>query len=273
MKRLLIGALVLAAIPAAQAVTLSQLAFDNGTIQGAGPRTGANGYNFFNIENGAGTFGSYGILDFNGTQTISSGTNPAPGTYGGTFNFGGPVSATSLTVRLTQDNAAFTASGALQFWIATANVTGTSNHTGTSPNFADAAAEFSPVLLGSGTFTAGTGTLVTGTGAPTAAGSGTIDNYTFSLSGTAQTTVNNALNGGTPIRLIVTPNDSVVAATYAGFSVYSNVSTADWTPPYNDPSVWRPQLTINASPVPEPATMAVLGLGALGLLRRKRRGQ
>jgi len=264
--------MALFAIPFANALSLSQLAFDNGTIQTAGPRTGANGYNFLNIENGSGTFGSYGILDFNGTQTISSGTNPAPGTYGGLFSFGTTIQATSIAVRLTQDNASFTASGALNFYLATANITGTSNHTGSSPNFADNAAQFNPVLLGAGTFTAGTGTIVTGTGAPTAAGSGTLDTYTFNLSGTAQSTISGAVNAGTPVRIIVRPNDAVVAATYAGFSVFSTTDVSGWTPsPYNSVSTWRPQLTINANAVPEPASIAVLTLGALGFLRRRSR--
>jgi hypothetical protein len=272
MKRLALGAFALIAVSAPQAATLSELAFDNGTIQGAGPRTGGNGYNFANVEGSSnGSFASYVVLDFNGTQTTSGISGVADGTYGGVFNFGGAVTANSLTVRLTQDNAGFTHGGALQFWLATTNTTGTNLHSGTSPNFADGGVQFTPILLGPGTFTQGATTPVTGTGAPTALGSGTIDNYTFALTGAAQTAVSGFLNGNSVIRLLVTPNDPTVAATYAGFSVYSLTYTSDWSPPYNDPNTWRPRLTIDASTVPEPATYAVLSLGALGLIRRRRR--
>ncbi|HVT12885.1 MAG TPA: PEP-CTERM sorting domain-containing protein [Fimbriimonadaceae bacterium] len=272
MKRTLLAAFAVLSISAAYASSLSELAFDNGTIQGAGPRTGQNGYNFANVEGTSnGNFASYVIVDFNGTQTTSGLTGVADGTYGGVFSFGGQVMANSLSLRLTQDNAGFTHDGALQFWLATANTSGTNLHSGSTPNFADGASEFSPLLLGDGMFTQGATTPVTGTGAPTALGSGTIDTYTFNLSGATQTAVSDALNGGSTIRLIITPNDATVAATYAGFSVYSTANTSDWTPPYNDPNTWRPQLTIDASPVPEPATLAIVGLGVLGLMRRRPR--
>ncbi len=271
MKRTMIAALAAALATVALADQQSQLAFDNGTIQGAGPRTGASSYNFANIEGtGNGSFNSYLIVDFNGTQTLSGLTNPADGTYGGLFNFGGPEQATSMNLRLTQDNASFTHNGALQFWLATANTGGQNLHSGSTPNFGDNASEFSPILLGSGTFTQGS-TTVSGTGAPTAVGSGTQDTYSFTLTGAAQTDVSSFLNGGNPIRLIITPNDATVAATYAGFTVYSTTDTSSWTPPLNDKSQWRPQLTINANPVPEPASIAIVALGLAGLIRRKQK--
>src|SRR5439155_8410914 len=51
---------------AARADTSTISAFDNATMMPLGPRTGANGKNFFNVEgDNNGINSSYGVLDFN----------------------------------------------------------------------------------------------------------------------------------------------------------------------------------------------------------------
>src|SRR5262249_46577527 len=73
-------------------------AANNATVQPAGPRPGANGKQFFNMEGaGNGSFASFGVVDFQ-----SSPMN---------------VQITSLTLALTQANAAFTNNGALIFYL------------------------------------------------------------------------------------------------------------------------------------------------------------
>src|SRR5712672_3227163 len=87
--------LMLAIPPAARAVTISLEASDNATVQPAGPRTGANGKAFFNMEGstaGGASFSSFGVADF---------TFPAQAVTG----------ITSISLQMAQSNAAFSAMG------------------------------------------------------------------------------------------------------------------------------------------------------------------
>ncbi|MBS1713768.1 MAG: hypothetical protein JST30_05470, partial [Armatimonadetes bacterium] len=179
-------------------------AFNNATIQIAGPRQGTNGKNFFNIEGegNAENFRSWGAADFHGTD----------------FNIGMPVNdVTDFKIVLTEANAAFTLPGTVKFWISTDTVN--SIDPGTSPFVwqndvtPDGAGNQLPtVFLGSGQFN------TTGN-----ANSGQVDAFPCTLSDQAKSILIDALNNGKDIRIVVTPDSTDpdflnVAATFAGFS-------------------------------------------------------
>ena len=127
---------------AARADTVTIAASNNVTVQPGGPRQGANGQRFFNIEGSSnGTFSSFGVADFQATA------NPAV------------VGVTALAVTLTQTNAAFTANGLLNFYL-TQDTTTVATQTGSPLTFQSGSLpdgigmQLSPrLLLGQGTFT------------------------------------------------------------------------------------------------------------------------
>jgi MYXO-CTERM domain-containing protein len=236
---LTVGGLVGVVSPVARGDVLMQSAFDNSTVKPTGPRTGTNNQKFLNIEgNGNGTNASFGVADFHGT------------------GFTGPVTTlNSVQLQLTQSNAAFTHTGALNFYLSRDTTTGVD--TGTTPAFLSSAlpdgigTQLTPYdLIGTGTFTQGT---------INTNGSGTVDTYTLNLPAADQSYLIQQLNNGGNIRILVAPGDDTVAATYAGFA---NTSTAPVTP--------GPVLLIdsNAS-TPEPAAPGLIALGAVGLIRRR----
>jgi hypothetical protein len=223
---------ILAAAPARADVILPATA--NATVLASGPRTGANGQRFFDVESAAnGSFASFGVLDFATTATTG-------------------VLASSLTLTLTQANASFTANGGLGFYLSEDTATGiavgaspltynaTSSPTGVgtqlAPNF----------LLGTGTFTE--------------VADGTADAFTFALTAAEQSYVEGEVAAGGPIRLLVAATDTAVAATYAGVT---NTEFAG-------PSLTL--RTAAGTAVPEPGTWPLLGaaLAGLGLARRRR---
>jgi hypothetical protein len=179
--------------------TLSTEAFDNATVRPAGPRTGASGKNFFNVEGSAnGVNASYGVADFD---------------FGVQANTVTAINAMSL--QLTQDNAAFTHDGALVFSLDSKDP-GSDIQPGTSPLAYDGAdpgtatdvtqGDLTLLAIGGGPFT-----FVT-------VATGNVDTYTFTPSAAVQTEIINRLNSHKPIRITVGSGDATVAATCSGFS-------------------------------------------------------
>lgn len=219
-------------------ITVSAEAFNNATVQPAGPRTGSSGKNFFNIEgNNNGQYASFGVADFNAGD-LSIGLLIAD--------------VVGIRLKLTEDRASFSAAGSIRLWLT--EDTTTSIDPGTPPPIAWDASDLPNGLgmqlvpryeLGTGTYT------------PTA--DGTLFEYTLSLSPEAKSYLINQLNSSGTIRLIVSPADDAVAASYAGYS-HSTLA--------------GPTLELDLVPVPEPASLTALFIGVTGLagvvMRRKR---
>ena len=206
-------ALTLGAVsaPALRADDFTASAFDNATVWPTGPRPGDFGKAFFNIEGPSnGDFASFGVADFDST------------TLGIDFTVG---DISGVTVTLTQDNAAFTTDGVINFYITEDNVT--SIQPDDSPLQYDPTnppeglgSQLQPLhFLGSGPFTEGP--------------NGTVDTFPFTPDPDTVAYLASVINNGGVIRLVITANTSTVSATYAGFS------DINWP---------GPMLTVTASP-------------------------
>jgi hypothetical protein len=238
-------AVLAAAVPApaatAQVVLGPAVATANATVRPAGPRPGASGTNFFNVEGNAnGPNASFGTADF------------AP------FGHPGAVTGVSgVTVSLIESNAIFTAPGPVHFYLASDTATPVTPGATTPAFVAGAGSEGvgsqlgTLFVLGSGNFTT-TGNVNTGQ----------VDTFTFSgLSAATDNYIITQLNGGGAFRLVITPGSDPVSATWAGFSNTTAGQTGS------------PALAFNVSGVPEPSSLTLLGAaaaGALGYARRRR---
>jgi hypothetical protein len=227
--------LACAALLAAAGEASAVVAGANATVQPAGPRTGTSGTNFFNIEGSSNSsFSSFGVVDFTLVASPSD-------------------SISGLTLGLTESNAAFTKAGSLAFYVVsdstTSIVAGSSPLTFTGSTTGLGSQLGTQYLLGTGSFTSNG-----------ASPTGALDSFTFTLSGTAQTFVNGVSQAGGKLRFVIAPNDTTVAATFAGAT---NSTTAS-----------RQVLTLTTSPVPEPSTWLSMAIGVIALgtqLRRKTR--
>jgi hypothetical protein len=197
-------------------------AANNATVQPGGPRPGVNGKQFFNMEGSAnGTFASFGVVDFQSSPMS--------------------VQVTSLTLALTQANAAFTHNGALTFYLSTDTVTNI--EPGISPLI------YSAVNIPTGLGTQLSPIFLLGAASFTQVSDGTMDTFSFSPSAAVASYLSSQISTGGRIRVVIAPGDPTVAATYAGFS---NTEFAG------------PELTL-ATPAPEPGTLGDASLALLAL--------
>lgn len=228
--------LALALVAGAHAqIAVSAEAINNAIVQLTGPRTGPGGKNFFNVEgNNNGQYASFGVADFSASS----------------FGLTLPVAdILGLTLVLTEDRANFSTAGGINIWLT--EDTTTSIDPSTPPPLVWNASDLPNGLgsqlvpchyLGSGTYT------------PTA--DGTVFSYTLSLTPNAKSYLISQLNSAGSIRIVVSPADNDVAATYAG---------------YSHSSLAGPTLVIELVPVPEPASITALAIGVAGILWRRRR--
>jgi hypothetical protein len=208
-------------------------ASDNATVQPGGPRPGVNGKIFFNMEGSAnGQFASFGVIDFQFPTLLVNSLN-------------------SITLQLTQANAAFTHNGGLSFFLA-------ENTTADIQPGSSLAFDSTKLPTGIGTQL---GTLhPLGTGTFTQVADGTADKFIFtfaSLDAATRNLILTDLANGLDLRVVVGPTDPNVAATYAGFS---NNEFAG------------PQLQLDGTilVVPEPTSFTLFAVGILGLAWRRR---
>lgn len=229
---------VLAAAVCSQALVFSSEASNNATVRPSGPRSGTSGKAYFNVEgNSFGQYASFGVADF----SVNA------------FGIGFTVAdVLSLSISLTQSNAAFTAPGTVRIYLST--------DTTTSIESTNTALKFDTSSLPGGVGSQ-LGTLYSlGTGAFTTTGAvnnGTVDTYSLTLDSAAKAYLISQLNTpGALVRLVITPETDGTAATWAGYthSTYAG-----------------PTLTLDVAPVPEPATMLGLLVGAGALAARRRR--
>jgi len=204
-----LAAFVFGSTRLAVAVQDTFTATGNATVQPNGPRTGANGINFFNIEGSTNANNSsYGVIDIPLSNT----------------NFGGTVTGiNAVTLNLTEFNAAFTAPGQFSVYV-TGNTTTTIANDGTSPL---------RYILGAGNTNTGTATVGPVSPDPntlspltflgsfnfTTTGNtnnGQVDSVALTFSGAAATDLVNRINSNSTLRLVLTPDNLTTAATFIG---------------------------------------------------------
>jgi hypothetical protein len=184
--------------------SFSTVAFDNATVQPIGPRPGPNGKNFYNAEgNNNLDFASFAPADFDSTMLVDQNGNPISYAVG---------SVNSVTLILTQANAAFSHDGAISFYV--------SEDTTTSiqPDDVNPAVTYDATSLPDGIGSQLTPIHVLGGGNYVQGMSGDADTFSFTPDDATSAYLANAINNGGTIRVVVSPGDLDVSATYAGFS-------------------------------------------------------
>jgi len=193
---------------------------------------------FFNVQGDDDDFTVYSFADFDSPGVSQAFTD-----------------ITSASLELTQSNAFFSADGGLEFFLATDTRAVDTNDTAryiqnqpTGNTGAD--------VVGSAF-----GTLYSlGTGTYTETNTGDTDTFNLTLDSAAETFLLDQINNGNLVRIIATPSDLGVQATYGGAAPFIDGVSA---PSFN--------FTGDGTLVPEPTSLALLGLGGL-LVARRRRG-
>ncbi|MEM6394493.1 MAG: PEP-CTERM sorting domain-containing protein [Planctomycetota bacterium] len=197
--------------------------------------SGAVDQAFFNVQGDDDEFTVYSLVDFDTSPIIGPAT-----------------SVTALSLDIAQSNIFFTANGGLEFFLATDTRAIDLNDSARYISDGD--------NTGSEVVGSAFGTLYSiGTGTFTETATGDIDTYTFSLDPTAEAFALSQINSGGLLRIIATPSDLAVQATYAGASALGGISS--------------PVLTIEGEgiAIPEPTSLLVFGAGAGVLALRRRR--
>jgi hypothetical protein len=220
-------------------VTQSVNAANCATVKPAGPRTGANGVKFLNVEGSAnGVNASYGVLRFD--------TSPLKTAFDAQFGAGG-YTLSDVSLSLIESNAAFTKPGNIGFAFSPDNTTDISAaNTALQYDAANAlhSHQFAQTSITSGSFTT-TGNV----------NSGQVDVYDLFAANEGSDALVHAILSGGIATLIVNDEDPTVAATWTG---YTNTK-----PPF---------LTVKAvQAVPEPGSIALLLGAAPALLAFRRR--
>jgi hypothetical protein len=192
-----VAMIALASATSAYAAAISTEAVDNATVQPAGPRSGASGKAFFNVEGSAnGTFASYGVADFQfGAQPFTV------------------VGINSASLTLVQSNAAFSTTGPFLISLDKKAVLSGIQPV-TSPLAFDGVDPGTGADVGSGDLD-----LLAIGGGPftyTVVATGQVDNYPLSLSAAVQAEIISRLNAAGTIRLVLGTGASNLAATWAG---------------------------------------------------------
>lgn len=225
-RALLVAMILVATSLAAYAqISVGTNAINNATVRPTGPRSGTSGKTYFNIEgNDYGNYASFGVVDFSAADLGLS--QPVADVVG-------------ITLKLYDAPASFSIDGTVRFWLS--EDTATDIEPGTSPLRWDATslpdglgAQLTPVyLLGTGTYTK--------------TANDTEFVYVLSLPDTAKPYLISQINTGGRIRIVVTPAENTVAATYAG---------------YNHSSIRPPRLELVV--VPAAAAFSITGNVELG---------
>ena len=210
----------------------------SGAIQASGLRTGSEGTNFFSAANkNNGAFSSYGLLDF---------SNPSLGIIVASF--------TSITLTLFDAPAPFSAAASLGFYFVTDSTTDYSNFTFVS----DSNTPDNLAGVDTSQYAGGTQFIYLGSGTYTPGSAGTAIPYVFNPDATASSAITSAVNSGSSLRFLITPDNASVATEAARYTGFANP-----TPP---------ELTGEYTAVPEPTTLVLIGfsVGGLVLVRRRR---
>jgi autotransporter-associated beta strand protein len=231
---LAVGSLVsLVGAMSAQATSITIFDFNNAIMQPAGPRTGNNGKINFNVEgDNNGSNANYGVIDF----------------HGGDFGTPTATSVNSFTLTLTENNAAFSAPGSVEVFLASDASANIDPGTATAPNYQSGIA---PPFSGIGNTTA-FGTLTDlGSIAFNQTGnsnSGVTDFLSLSsLSAPVNTFLTNQLTTNGTIRLILTPKTVTTAATWTGVG-NNNFNAPQLGLDVSFPATGQRTLTFNPGP-------------------------
>lgn len=220
-------------IAGVQAADVAMFATATETIETGGP---SGSPWFHNAQGNDDGYAEFGAADFTVTKAD--------------FGFANDVAdITGMSVTYRQSNTFFTSDGDVAIWLAD-----------DSPAFADLSyddtANPGGVSTDAGLQGLGIAPLTTiGSGSFVEESSGDADVFTLSLDATAEQALIDAINAGEGFRLVMAADELGTAATYAG------VGNFDYD---------APQVSISATQVPEPATLTLLGLGAVALIRRRR---
>ncbi|QEG22550.1 PEP-CTERM sorting domain-containing protein [Mariniblastus fucicola] len=188
---------------------------------------------FFNVQGDDDQFTVYSFADFD------------------TAGIGAVSDIAGLSMDLAQSNAAFSADGALEFFLATDTRVVDLNDTARYITDGD--------NVGSEVVGSAFGTLYSlGSGTYTVTNTADVDTFNFTLDSAGKAFAISQINSGGLLRIIATPGDLGVQATYSGAG-----SILDPVAP--------PVLNFTTTAVPEPSSAAVLGLIAFaGFCRRRR---